>query len=187
MTRAHIDVTWDPDGRRRRVRRRAAKMALVLVSLLSTLSWAEKPVVRPGVTIAATVEAKDALPASTEVRSPARPVPAPSLAPTVTSMSFGAVAIGSTLARRLTFRNQGTASFAASAVVFEGQRTAPFEIDRGDCDRVAPGATCAAYAVFRPAAVGRKDASIRLLDVSGALSGPVSLTGRGTRLPRPPR
>lgn len=165
------------------LRDRAGTTALVVVALLSSPSWAETPVVRTGVTIAGNGDAQDSLLASTEVRSPSRRYPAPSLAPTVPSVSFGAVPVGSTLAGKVTFRNQGTAPFAASAVVFDGQRTAPFEVDRGDCDRVAPGASCTAHAVFRPVEVGHKDASIRLLDASGALSGPVTLTGRGTRLP----
>jgi hypothetical protein len=183
MSKARVVLMWDPDGRRKRLRRRAATTAVASVMFLWALSRTTAPDAPNGGALATAVPTSP--PAPVGDRPP--PPDVPSLSPARASLDFGEWPVGAPSTERdLTFWNNGTVPFAPSGILFAGDHAAAFEVDLGTCRRVAAGARCAATAVFRPVAVGKNRTEVSLVDRSGARSTAVTLSGRGTR-PRPPR
>ena len=192
MSRARVELRWSPDEQRKRVRRNAAMTVIVLLGMLWALSWAEAPDKgSTGTTTTATetttTASTTATTTTTTTTTQSPPGPAvPSLVLSAPNIDFGDLPVGGATERPIAFRNDGTVAFEATAIAFAGGRVAAFEVNLGDCGRVAPGAGCTAAAIFRPAEARDEKAQVALLDRSGAQSDAVTLSGRGTPRVVPP-
>ena len=176
MSNARLRLTWDPDDQRQRVRRNAGMTLLVLTALLWGLSSAEPA--RPSVS-------KSEITTTTTAQT-TKPV-TPSLSVAAPDVVFGDQMVGTAVTQPVAFHNDSSLPFTTDAIAFTGGRAAAFEIALGDCTRVQPQASCSAVATFRPAEARDEKAQVVLLETSGARSGIVTLSGRGTApLPMPP-
>jgi hypothetical protein len=187
MSGARVELRWSPDDQRKRVRRNAAITVLLLLGLLWALSRAEAPDNRlTGMTTTAPeAPTETTTTTTTTTQSPQTPA-VPLLALSAPNIDFGELPVGGATERPIAFRNDGTIPFEANAIAFAGGRVAAFEVNLGDCGRVAPGTGCTATAIFRPAEARDEKAQVALLDRTGAQSDAVTLSGRGTARVVPP-
>jgi hypothetical protein len=116
-------------------------------------------------------------------------VAVPSFSLTPASMSFGTVRLdNASSAKALTITSTGNVPLVVSSLTFGGANPGDFYLSANGCTGVSlnPGASCTAYVVFAPVAIGARSATLTIASNAsgGSVGVPVSGTGStGSKLP----
>jgi len=106
--------------------------------------------------------------------------PGPWLSPSVQTLKFGSVPVGTTSgSESVTLTNVGSADMTISAITVDGANAGDFTGLTHDCATVAPGESCSAGIAFRPTATGLRTANLTITDTAPRSPHHVGLSGTG--------
>ena len=108
--------------------------------------------------------------------------PTPSLQASPTSLTFGAITVGTTAATKaISISNTGGAS--ATGVAFANTNAAEFPVSGNTCGAtIASGTTCTLNVAYAPSGVGA-DSETLTISYAGGTSIPIALSGSGSAAP----
>jgi len=104
---------------------------------------------------------------------------APKVTLSTNSLSFGAVADGSSASRSVVVTNTGTAALTGIAVSLAGANSAEFAETSACPASLAAGSSCSISVTFKPVTAGSKSASLSIADNAAPSPQTVALAGTG--------
>jgi len=98
----------------------------------------------------------------------------------VSSLSFGSVAAGSSSTQSVTLQNTGAATLSLTGITLAGANVSVFTQTNKCPSSLATKAYCTIKVTFAPVSVGSKTASLKIADNASNSPQSVALTGKGT-------